>query len=167
LAATLAARHLLDAARLAIDDPEVTVAERGGTLVVTARRSRAMPVSAAATIPRSGRPTAATQEPAADAPATRARASEPDRLTATVLPRRRPESGRSGRKAAGTGRRCSAARVGGWDRRPSASATRSREADGMLRWTGIALRSNSRSRLSRAGGSLAFPHFALRGACVR
>jgi hypothetical protein len=42
LAATLAARHLLDAARLAIDDPEVTVAERGGTLVVTARRSRAM-----------------------------------------------------------------------------------------------------------------------------
>jgi hypothetical protein len=41
LAATLAARHLLDAARLAFDDPEVTVAERGGTLV-TARRSRAV-----------------------------------------------------------------------------------------------------------------------------
>jgi hypothetical protein len=33
LAATLAARHLLDAARLAFDDPEATVAERGGTLV--------------------------------------------------------------------------------------------------------------------------------------
>jgi hypothetical protein len=42
LAATLAARHLLDAARLAFDDPEVTVAERGGTLIVTARRSRAV-----------------------------------------------------------------------------------------------------------------------------
>jgi hypothetical protein len=42
LAAALAARHLLDAARLAFDDSEVTVAERGGTLVVTARRSRAV-----------------------------------------------------------------------------------------------------------------------------
>jgi hypothetical protein len=38
----LAARYLLDAARLAFDDPEVTVAERGGTLGATARRSRAM-----------------------------------------------------------------------------------------------------------------------------
>src|SRR5215216_5301572 len=77
-----------------------------------ARRSRATPVSAAATIPRSGRPTAATQEPAAEAPATRARARAREPATATVVPRRRPWPGSRGSRAGATGSSRSSARVG-------------------------------------------------------
>ncbi len=97
-----------------------TASRRAATTVVQAlapgvgtraRRSRAMPVSAAATIPRSGRPTAATQEPAAEAPATRARARAAERLTVTVVPRRSPWPGSSGRRAGTTGSSRSSARV--------------------------------------------------------
>src|SRR5512132_3683443 len=76
-----------------------------------ARRSRATPASAAATIPRSGRPTAATQEPAAEAPATRARARAAERLTVTVAPRRRPRPGSSDWRAGTTGSSRSSAKV--------------------------------------------------------
>jgi hypothetical protein len=99
---------------IASSSAATTLAHAAGPAPGTsARRSRTMPASAAATTPRSGSPTATTQDPAADAPATstNAKASEP--WTATVPPRRSPRSGNSDSSARGTGRSCSPARVTG------------------------------------------------------
>jgi hypothetical protein len=68
-----------------------------------AKRSRAMPTSAAARMPSQGRPMAAHHEPAFDGPARTARRTAVEPETATVPPRRSPPPGRSGRSASMTG----------------------------------------------------------------
>jgi hypothetical protein len=82
---------------------------------MSASRSSATPSSAAASTPRSGRPTAATQDPAAEAAEMRSNSSEVDPVTTKVLPRRSPP-GRNGTSAWWRGRRCSALWVMGWTR---------------------------------------------------
>ena len=160
-----------------------TASRRAATTVVQAlgpgagtraRRSRAMPVSAAATIPRSGRPTAATQEPAAEAPATRARARAAERLTVTVVPRRSPWPGSSGWRAGTTGSSRSSARVV-----PGPTSSARAEAPELLRVVlrpppvaAMALCSNICSRVSSTPGAhgqrraLASDHSAAAGTTV-
>ena len=91
------------------------------------RRSKATPSSDAATSPSEPSPTAATHEPACDAPAARASASDvapatPGRAsTATVVPRRSPDAGSRASNAGSTGSRRSRARSVGRTRSASAS----------------------------------------------
>ena len=80
-----------------------TVGHSGPGFGTSASRSRAMPLSAAASAPSAGTPTTAHQEPARDAAASSASSSDVPPpagaarplATATVLPRRRPRPGSS------------------------------------------------------------------------
>ena len=78
----------------------------GGGEATSTSRSRATPNPAAAASPTVGSPTAAAHDPAADGPASRARASEVvpgPPSTATVTPRRRPRTPSGSRPAEGVG----------------------------------------------------------------
>jgi hypothetical protein len=80
-----------------------TIGQRGPGTGTSTRRSSSTPVSAAASRPSWAKPTTAHHAPACEGPHNNVNSNEADPVTATVVPRRSPASGRTAASAETTG----------------------------------------------------------------